>query len=133
MVLSPNLQLEVASIEDVPAIVEVWYASFNDPEKRVIWPDTPEVREWWHQTVRNAMLNKTFQRYIKVIDLQSADVHGRARIVAYAVWDLSMPEERGPRFPPWHDQSLKKLLDPRLERVESERFRVMGGQKHYCM
>jgi hypothetical protein len=30
------------------------------------------------------------------------DAQGRARIVAYAKWDLAMPDERGARFPPWH-------------------------------
>lgn len=130
---TPNtLRLEIATLDDVPALTELWFAAFTDPGMRRLWPDTPGVRKWWDDANRNDILNKPFQRYVKIIDPESTDARGRARIVAFAKWDLAMPEERGRRYPPWHKDMPAQDCDAFFQREESERRRVMGDQKHYC-
>ncbi|GJC82238.1 hypothetical protein ColLi_05076 [Colletotrichum liriopes] len=97
-----TLVLEPATVDDVPALTEVWFAAFaHDPEIARLWPDTPRVRAWWDGANRGDMLAKPFQRFVKVVDPDSADARGRARIAAWAKWDTSMPEARGRRYPPW--------------------------------
>lgn len=127
------LRLEMATLDDVLALTELWFAAFKDDAGiRRLWPDTPGVRKWWDDANRSDILNKPFQRYVKVIDPGSADAGGRARIAAYAKWDLSMPEGRGRRYPPWHGDMPGQLCDVFMQREEDERRRVMGDQKHYC-
>ncbi|KAJ5115399.1 hypothetical protein NUU61_001158 [Penicillium alfredii] len=131
---TPNaLRLETVTLDDVPAMTEVWFAAFTDPDLRRLWPDTPGVRKWWDDANHHDLLNKPFQRYVKIIDPESTDAHGRARIAAYAKWDLAMPEERGRRYPPWNEDMPGEECDTFFAREESERRRVMGDQKHYYL
>ncbi len=132
MATPPALKLELATLEDVPALTDLWFAAFTDPDMRRLWPDTPGVRKWWDDANRNDMLNKPFQRYIKVVDPESTDDQGRARIAAFAKWDLAMPHERGRRYPPWHDDMPAHVCDAFFQKEECERQRVMGDKKHYC-
>ncbi|KAL2110471.1 hypothetical protein VUR80DRAFT_1147 [Thermomyces stellatus] len=81
---------------------------------RTLWPGTPGVRKWWADSIRDDLLNKPFHSYIKIVDTESADAHGKPRLVAYAKWDMSTIEERGAR-------------------LNSERWRVMGDRKRYYL
>lgn len=129
---SQMLRLEPATFEDISTLTEVWFGAFTHPDFRHIWPDTPGVHQWWDEANRHDMLNKPFQRYVKVIDPDSMDAQGRPRIAAYAKWDLSMPDERGRRYPPWHADMPGETCDLFFQREEDERRRVMGKEKHYC-
>lgn len=126
------LVLELATLEDIPALTKLWYEAFTDPAVRLIWPDTPGVRKWWDDANREDMIDRPFQHYVKVIDPRSKDANGRPRIAAYAKWDLSMPEERGRRFPPWHEDMNKQNCDDFLTTLEENRKRVFGDSKNYC-
>ncbi|OLN86214.1 hypothetical protein CCHL11_04221 [Colletotrichum chlorophyti] len=86
------LQLKMVTLDDIPAITDLWYAAFTDPGMRAMLPDTPG-----NEANRGDFLNKPFQRYITVVDPGATDARGRPRIVASAKWNLSMPEGRGRR------------------------------------
>lgn len=129
----PNtFQLEAVPLEDVPALTEVWFAAFTGPYIRELWPDTPGVRKWWNDANRHDMTNRPYQRYIKVVDPETTDDQGKPRIVAWAKWDLTMPEERGPRYPAWHDDMSAEKVGAFIDTLEGCRRRVMGQKKHYC-
>ncbi|KAF5013960.1 hypothetical protein FDECE_89 [Fusarium decemcellulare] len=130
-----SLILEEATVDDVPALTELWYAAFTDPGVRHLWPDTPGVRKWWDDANREDFINKKeFQHYIKIVDPKSKDGRGRPRIAAYAKWDLATPKERGPRYPPWSEDMPIQACDAFIERLENSRLQVMAGQKkHYYL
>ncbi|KXH55400.1 acetyltransferase, partial [Colletotrichum salicis] len=117
-----TLRLEEATLDDVPALTETWFAAFKGDEVICrLWPDTPGVRAWWDEANGGDMrAKKAFQRLVKVVDVSSSttagggtaagggeeggkegEVGGRLRIAAWAKWDTSMPAERGRRYPPW--------------------------------
>ncbi|KAJ5379237.1 acetyltransferase [Penicillium cosmopolitanum] len=127
------LQLEPLTLEDTPALTELWFAAFTDPELRRVFPDTPAVRQWLTDANRHDLTHKPFQKYIKVIDPISTDQQGRPRIAAYAKWDTSMPEERGGRYPPWHEEMSASLCDEFFRKEEENRMRVMGEKKHFYL
>ena len=127
------LVLEPATAEDVPAITEVWFAAFTQPAIGQLFPNTPGMHEWHREWHRGNIQTKPNVRYLRVVDTESKDEQGRPRLVAFAVWDLAMPEERGLRFPPWHADSPHQACDHLITVLESERKRVMGDMKHYCM
>ncbi|TDZ27371.1 putative transcriptional regulatory protein [Colletotrichum spinosum] len=133
MAAAQTLRLEPVTVDDVPSLTQVWFAAFTDPDLRRLWPDTPGVRKWWDDANRHDILNKPFQRYVKVVDTASADTTGRARIAAFAKWDLSMPDQRGRRYPPWCDDMPRDVCDEFIQREEAERKRVMGDEKHYYL
>ncbi|EXF84752.1 acetyltransferase [Colletotrichum fioriniae PJ7] len=115
-----TLKLEEATLDDIPALTETWFAAFADDEViRRLWPDTLGVRAWWDNANGGNMRAKPFQRFVKVVDVSSiagsgteetderggkgggGGGGGRPRIAAWAKWDTSMPAERGRRYPPW--------------------------------
>lgn len=128
-----HLVLEPATAEDVPAITEVWFASFTQPVIGQLFPNTPGMHEWHREWHRSNIQTKPNAKYLRVVDTASKDGQGRPRLVAFAVWDLAMPEERGRRFPPWHADSPHQACDDLITRLEMERKRVMGDERHYCM
>ncbi|KAF2502489.1 acyl-CoA N-acyltransferase [Lophium mytilinum] len=134
MATTPNpLKLLPATVDDASEITNLWFAAFTDPEFPQIIPDTPSVRKWLEDANFNDMTKKPFQRYLKVIDTESKDSQGRPRIAAFAKWDLSMPDERGQRYPPWHADMLGQLCDEFFKREEENRKRVMGDTKHFYL
>lgn len=82
--------------------------------------------------MRGDMFNRPFRRYVKVVDLGFVDEQGRARVAAYAMWDLAMLEDRGDRYPPWHEDMPADENDAFFAKEDAERRRVMGDLKHYC-
>ncbi|KAJ4313777.1 hypothetical protein N0V84_009238 [Fusarium piperis] len=126
------LRLELATPEDITAMVDLWFEAFKDPDMQRLWPGTPGVRKWWHDANYHDILHKPTARYVKVIDPDTLDAHDRPRIAAYAKWDTAMPEERGRRYPPWHQDMPGEECQAFFQREEDERERVMGDQKHYC-
>ncbi|PYI01569.1 hypothetical protein BO78DRAFT_433543 [Aspergillus sclerotiicarbonarius CBS 121057] len=86
------LKLKFAPIDDVPELTQVWYNAFS-PSMLKVWPDTPDVREWWESANRHDMLHKLREKYLKLID-----PNNQGRIAAYAKWSLETTEGRGPRL-----------------------------------
>ncbi|PCG94400.1 Acyl-CoA N-acyltransferase [Penicillium occitanis (nom. inval.)] len=129
-----TLVLEEATIEDFPAIRDIWFAAFTQPVIGELFPDSPGMREWvlndWHL---NDFKTRPFQKYLCVADTASRDEQGRPRLVAFGKWDLSMPEERGRRFPQWHPSSPYERCEGLIDALEKERRRVMGDEKHYYL
>ncbi|OBT78897.1 hypothetical protein VF21_02818 [Pseudogymnoascus sp. 05NY08] len=127
------LVLELATAEDVPAIIDVWFAAFTQPSMRKLLPDTPGMREWHHNWHLGNFQNRPDTKYLRIVDPKSKDEQGRPRIVAFGVWDLAMPEERGRRFPPWHPDCPQEACEAFIATLESERKRVMGDVKNYYL
>jgi hypothetical protein len=123
----PSLTLEHATIEDVPKLTRLWYNAFSIPAMLAIWPDTPGVRQWWDEVIRDEMLNKPQEKYLKVVDISTG------RIAAYAKWSLQTAEDRGPRFPAWHPDMDPCGNDEFVRNLESSRARLVGGKKNFCM
>lgn len=133
MSLQAPLVLEIATIDDIPAITELWFTVFNDPGMRHLMPDKPSIRQWMTEANLNDMLQKPYQKYIKIVDPTTKDTTGQPRLAAYAKWDLAMPDQRGPRFPPWHADQPSQDCNAFFGKLEDDRKRVMGDRKHYCM
>lgn len=125
------LRLETATLEDIPDLTELWYLVFNDPVMRKMMPDTPDVRDWFSETNRIDMIKKPYQKYLKVVDPDTTP-NGRPKVVAYAKWDTSTPEERGPRFAPWHSGQPAEECDKFFGAMEVQRKKMYGKEKHFC-
>ncbi|OQD80283.1 hypothetical protein PENANT_c037G07134 [Penicillium antarcticum] len=124
MALKAPLILELATPDDIPAITNLWFTVFNESMNHLM-PDTPGVRAWMTEANYHDMENKPYHKYIKIIDPTTKDVDGRPRLAAYAKWDLAMPNQRGPRFPPWHADMPAGDCDAFFGKLEDDRRRVM--------
>ncbi|KAJ5678819.1 acetyltransferase [Penicillium macrosclerotiorum] len=129
---STSLQLEPLTQVDSLALTDLWFAAFTDPDLARVFPNTPGVRQWLEDANYHDITHKPFQKYIKIVDMNTMDEHGQPRIAAYAKWDLSMPEERGRRYPPWHPEMPAELCEAFFQKEEANRKRVMGDLEHFC-
>ncbi|GJP87118.1 hypothetical protein AnigIFM59636_008901 [Aspergillus niger] len=116
------LRLEPATLEDLPALTDLWYNAFTTESMRTIWPDTPGVRQWWHEANEHDMRHKPGEKFLKVVDTSQ-----NGRIVAYAKWSLQTAEERGARWPAWHPDMNPVHNDAFLKQLETYRAALVGG------
>lgn len=129
--LEEPLQLQYMTADDVPAAIKVFYESFINLHE--IFPDTTKMRQWFHDFFVDDIVNKNAMQYVKIEDYKSLDERGLPRLVAFAKWDCSMPDDRGPRFPAWSEDQSKETCDAFVGKLEKERKRVMGDERHICM
>ncbi|KAJ6016296.1 acetyltransferase [Penicillium herquei] len=130
---SSTLKLEPLTPEDVHAVSELWFAAFTDPSMAEVFPNTPGMGKWLENATLGDLTNKPFQKYIKIVDTEAVDSQGRPRLAAFAKWDLAMPEERGRRWPPWHEDMKGDTAEKFFQILEGNRMRVMGDQKHFYL
>ncbi|KAF5856145.1 hypothetical protein ETB97_007828 [Aspergillus alliaceus] len=119
--------LEEITPDDILNITAVWFRAFSTPGNRELFPDTPGVRDWWNKATLYDLLNRPFQKYLKVIDPAHPD-----EIIAYGKWDLD-PDACGERFPPWHTESNAELCNQFFGGIECQRRNLMRGRKHYYL
>ncbi|KAL4892004.1 acyl-CoA N-acyltransferase [Aspergillus ambiguus] len=124
---SSSLQVEPVTTEDIPALTDIIMDGFSTPHDRIMFPDTPGIREWWDNANRNDILHKPDVKYVKVVD---SYIPGS--ILAYAKWDFN-PKERGHRFPPWHADSDAKACSDFFEGCEVARKAIMHDRSHYYL
>lgn len=122
-----TLALLPVTVEDLPVITKLWYASM--PPFEDIWPNTAAGHAWW-DAANLAELNQPNRHYLKVVDTAADN-----RLIAYGKWDFAVfAEERGgPRFPPWCTDSKPEAGDKFVNSLESERKRLCGDAPSYCM
>ncbi|KAJ6115256.1 acyl-CoA N-acyltransferase [Penicillium sp. IBT 16267x] len=126
-----QLTLEKLTVEDIPAMTEIWYAAFTQSHVREAIPDTPGVRKWFADCTANDLTERPYQTYLKILDLESKDNEGKPRMVAWGKWDQSMPNERGPRFfLPWSEDMMPDRCDLAFDGFEANRKKVMGEERH---
>jgi hypothetical protein len=125
--------LERVTVEDVPAMTEIWFAAFSLPRVREVIPDTPSVRKWFADCTVNDITERPYQTYLKILDPETKDNEGKPRMVAWGKWDQSMPNERGQRFfLPWAKDMMADRCDWVFEGYEANRKKVMGEERHIC-
>lgn len=129
---TPDLQLSLATASDVRAISDVWYACFPDPALRKMFPHTPGVQQWWDDANLSDMLHKPEAQYLIVKDVSP---EGKDRVAGYAKWFVPIGGQRlvvADRFPPWSEESDRRLCDVMFGFEGTERKRLMGDRQYYC-
>ncbi|KAE8381705.1 acyl-CoA N-acyltransferase [Aspergillus bertholletiae] len=122
-----TLSICEVALDDIPQITEVWYRAFSTPHNLELFPDTPAVRSWWNKNISYDLVNRPYQKYIKVVDAACP-----GEIIAYAKWDLQ-PDECGERFLPWHPESNAELCAQLFGGIELQRKSLMRGCRHFYL
>ncbi|RLL98080.1 hypothetical protein CFD26_106066 [Aspergillus turcosus] len=125
--MTSTFEIRLMEPQDVSAITELWYKAFSIPQNLKMFPDTPGVRQWWDEAHRQDILHNPHRRYLKVVDVSSP-----GSIVAYAKWDLN-PQQSGPRFPPWHEESYHRACNELFGMLEKERNKFFRDKRFYYL
>ena len=121
----PSLVIQTVTLNDVPALSQLWYTAFSIPVNLRMFPDTPGVRAWWDEANRRDLLHSPLRKLFKVLDPATPYF-----VIAYAKWDLD-PSQSGERFPPWHEESDHAICERLFTGLAEEWTKLFGDQKHY--
>ncbi|KAF9894808.1 hypothetical protein FE257_004429 [Aspergillus nanangensis] len=122
-----SIQVLPATPEDVSSLTHVILSAFSTPHDREMFPDTPGIHAWWDEFNRHDLLHKPGVRYVKAVDMSLP-----GSIMACAKWDFQ-PENRGNRFPPWHEDSNQSECGAFFGECDAARQAVMKDRKHYFL
>ncbi|KAF7717713.1 GNAT domain-containing protein [Penicillium ucsense] len=125
--MSHTLMIQPVTVDEIPAITQLWYTAFNIPINLRMFPDTPGVRAWWNEANRHDVLDNPLRKLFKVVDPFTPD-----QIIAYAKWDLD-PSESGARFPPWHEESDRETCERLFTGLGEKRRAFLGPRKHFYL
>ena len=129
------LEIHPASPKDAPELTQVFYASFRSDCDRTMFPNTPDVTEWWESSVRaditRSIEGETRDVFLKVTE---GSEDGGNRIVAFAKWKLPVTADRNRHEEQivWPPSSDKELCDRFFNGMESRHEKWMGDRPHYC-
>ena len=132
------LNLEVCTLDDVPAIVRISAAAFGTPSPINVFPDTPVVNAFRKKRALHSFQHDPFLIFTKIVD---TELPPEEHIIAFAKWtkphtkeertksgftDLLMTDE----LPAECNRQLIKDLEVVKEKQVTE---VMGDKKYYRM
>lgn len=130
---NPNFICEIATIDDIPRLSEIWYKAFSKGFPQRLFPKTAAVQLWWDNANRSDFLHNPSIKYIIVRDI--AAEAGKGKIVGYIKWAVPV---KGvdfiphPRFPPWPAEADKILCDQYFGALERERWKHIKKNRDYC-
>jgi len=123
-----QLKIRPATKDDIPAMNDVYFHSFNAPFWQYITPDNAANRAWFEESWAMSLDNPTDRNFV-VEDTAKGD-----RIVAFSRWmvpqDDGNQERKGPE--PLHDQWDMEVMGAFFGGMASNRREMMGKRPHWC-
>jgi hypothetical protein len=130
-----TLEIHPATPADAPELTRVFYAAFVGDFNTTMFPETPDVTEWWQQKfseeARLTIAGEGHEVLLKVTDEESG------AIVAFAKWKrpvLAADRDLREHEPVvWAPSSDVELCEKFFGRMGAYHVKYMGNRPHYCM
>lgn len=124
-----SLTLLPASRSDIPQLVTIYFAAFQNALSLSRFPRTHAVRTWREKLLHDAFTDDASARILKIIKDEE--------IIAYAQW--SMPVEDAESIakqdvmPEWPEDGNTELCIETFRAMVAARRELMGWRPHFCM
>lgn len=114
--------------DDIPAITDVFFHSFNARFWQYFIPDKPAFRRWWNEAWALGVDNPTDRTFV-VEDTAQAN-----RIVAFSRWMVPQPDGNQERKWPEMEECEwdMEVAGAFFGGMESNRLEMMGKRPHWC-
>lgn len=127
--LSPVLK------EDIPAIVDLLYDTFNSPNILKIFPNLPAVRKWWADCLYRCLEEEDQHVAMMVMVEETSD--GKRKIGAFAKWSVEQGRRECTHWSErWRvelpEEMSKEFVDAYYKVVEEQQAADMGQRRHWC-
>lgn len=129
-----SLKVHPASPTDAPELTQVFYASFRSDLDTTMFPNTPDVTEWWEKylsdVITASIAGKTNDVLLKVTEDSES-----GRIVAFGKWKRPVSaadRDQHKKEIAWPASSDKELCDRFFHGMEARHEKWMGERPHYC-
>lgn len=128
-----SLEIHPVSVGDAPELTQVFHASFCSDFDTTMFPNTPDVTEWWEKSFSDD-ITRSIAGETQVL-LKVTEGSDRGAIVAFAKWKLPVPaagRDRHEEQIVWPASSDKELCDHFFRGMEERHEKWMGERPHYC-
>jgi hypothetical protein len=124
------LTLLPAVLEDIPTLVSIYFASFQNPHSLRAFPRTPSVRKWWEDMLSEEIGDPN-ACFLKIVE-QPSESEGEGKIVAYAKWNRPSEAKEDEDLPKWPDGGDAALCDDFFGQLATKHHDIMGTRGHWC-
>lgn len=129
-----SLEVHPASPTDARELAQVFYASFRSDFDTTMFPNTPDVTEWWEKYftagITRSIAGETHDVFLKVTEGSES-----GGIVAFAKWKCpatAADRDRHEEQIVWPPSSDKELCDRFFTGMGARHEKWMGERPHYC-
>jgi hypothetical protein len=129
-----SLEIYPARPTDARELTKVFYGSFHSDLDTAMFPNAPDVTEWWEEyfttSITRSIAGETHDVFLKV-----AEGSEDGGIVAFAKWKLPVPaadRRRNEEQIVWPPSSDKDLCDRFFSGMGARHEKWMGDRPHYC-
>ncbi|PQE25454.1 Acyl- N-acyltransferase protein [Rutstroemia sp. NJR-2017a BBW] len=105
MATEPTYTVRPATVDDVPAMVDVWYHAFNSPKTFLQFPNTPAGGAWIAEGLSRGIREKPYPTHVVVVkDDPAAKTKTVVALARYVI------HEGGSHIPGWRERWVEKLV-----------------------
>jgi hypothetical protein len=125
------LHILKATIDDVPTLIDIYFAAFQNPMALAAFPDVPTVRKWWTEMIAEEIEDPDVIIF-KAVEKQENAVGDEGTIVAWAEWNKPTDKKEDIDLPDWPVGSDSKVAQDFFSQAEEITKRLMKGP-YWCM
>lgn len=120
-----------ADKDDIPAIVNLYFTTFESPIVLKLKPNVPSVREWFQKSLQNDMA-KPYTHAYKVVDNHSDSDATPVKMIAFAKWTSPHPEtnDKMPHDLPADGDAA--LFEQVIGKATEQKKQILGDEEHWC-
>ena len=124
-----SLALLPASQSDIPQIVSIYFAAFQNRLSLNRFPRTPAVRTWWEKNLHDGLTSDAHFRLLKIVK--------EDKIIAFAGWSMPIGEAESnntdDEIPEWPKDGNIELCGETFRAMVAAKKELMGSRPHFCM
>ncbi|KAJ9490744.1 hypothetical protein VN97_g2531 [Penicillium thymicola] len=130
-----SLEVHPASPTDAPELTQVFYASFRSDLDTTMFPNTPDVTEWWEKYLSD-VITASIAGSTNDVLLKVTEDSESGRIVAFGKWKRPVSaadRDQHQKQIAWPASSDKELCDRFFHGMEARHEKWLGGRPHYYL
>ena len=121
------LLLQPAISSDIPTLISIYFAAFQNPLALNGFPDVPSVRKWWTEMIRTEFSDPN-ALFLKVIDQGK----NGEEVIAWAKWCGPVDKEPDVELPVWPEGGDHALCDAFFSQLAEKHKKNLGARRHWC-
>ncbi|KAM3079451.1 hypothetical protein ACMFMG_005882 [Clarireedia jacksonii] len=134
MATEPTYTVRPATVDDVPAMVDVWFHAFNSPKRFQYFPNTPACGAWIGEGLSRGIREKSYPTHVVVV--KDDPVAKKKTVVAFARYVI---HEGGSHVPGWRERWVENMVPGMdadfvgpgfFERMEKQHAVAVGHRPH---
>jgi hypothetical protein len=123
------LHFQLASKADIPALVALYFTTFQSPLVLRAKPDVPSTREWFRKSLERDM-EKPSTRVYKIIEVDGEE---EGEMIAFGKWSTPGAAKEEQKEMDWPVDGDAALIKQVVANSTEKKKKLMNGKQFWCM